>query len=124
MAKLIYNDKIYTSFFNAVDRYVMLDRQVSIALSSPRSYKGSHCRLLAPTPELLKGYKNGEITKEQYEVIYYETTLALLNPLEIYEMLKGKVLLCWEKKGVFCHRHLVIRWLRDNLGEGVIGGEL
>ena len=124
MAKLIYNDRIYTSFFDAVDKYVMLDRQISIALSSPRSYRGERCESLAPTPELLGGYKRGEITKEEYEVIYYETTLALLNPLEIYEMLKGKVLLCWEKKGLFCHRHLVIRWLQDNLGERVIGGEL
>ena len=26
------------------------------------------------------------------------------------------VLLCYEKSGDFCHRHLVANWLSDNLG--------
>ena len=34
MAKLIYNDKVYTSFFSAVDKYVMTNRQVSIGVVS------------------------------------------------------------------------------------------
>jgi hypothetical protein len=24
--------------------------------------------------------------------------------------------LCWEKKGKFCHRHLVAKWFKEKLG--------
>jgi uncharacterized protein (DUF488 family) len=30
----------------------------------------------------------------------------------VAQALEGKVLLCYEKSGDFCHRHLVAEWLR------------
>ena len=125
MAKLIYNDKVYTSFFDAVDKYVLHDRQVSIAISSKPTFKGSTFEQLAPPRWLRDGYKKTKkITKEDFERIYYEEVLSKLDPILVYMELKGKVLLCWEKRGYFCHRHLVMKWLKESLGEESIGGEL
>jgi hypothetical protein len=122
--KVIYHDKVYTSYFRVVDKYVNPDRQVSIAYSTPEYFNGNFYRELAPSGKLLGRYKSGEITTEQYRQIYYDETLKWLNPIEVYNQLKGKVLCCWEGRREFCHRHLVLEWLRDNLGEQVIGGEL
>ena len=120
----MYLDKIYTSNFNSVDKFVMINRQVSISLGTPKTFKGDFFSKLAPTPELLDDYKNGLVTHDKYEEIYYRDVLSKLNPLEVYNALKGKVLCCWERKGIFCHRHLVMQWLKETLGEQVVGGEL
>jgi hypothetical protein len=38
-----------------------------------------------------------------------------LNPVRVADELEGKVLLCWELPGQFCHRRLVAEWLEKNL---------
>jgi len=38
-----------------------------------------------------------------------------LNPVHVADDLEGKVLLCWELPGQFCHRRLVAEWLEKNL---------
>ena len=81
-------------------------------------------RELNPTPKLLYNYKNGIIDKFEYEKIYRTEVLAMLNPFEIAEKTKGKVLCCWEKSGDFCHRILVLNWIQEALGEYIIGGEI
>ena len=75
---------------------------------------------LAPSAELLNWWKSlsAEIqeqpaTKQRYINIYKEQTLSKLNPAEIAMILEGKTLLCFEKAGDFCHRHIVAEWLRE-----------
>lgn len=124
MAKTIYYDKVYTANFWTVDKHVFPNRQVSISIKTPSDFKGEYYKDLNPTDELLSDYKSEKISWEQYTEIYYSDVLSKLDPLKVYNDLKGKVMCCWCAKGDFCHRHLVIRWLKENLGEQVVGGEL
>lgn len=121
---VIDNNKIYTSYFAVVDRYVGSSRQVSIALSTPKGFKGSYFLKLAPTWEILSKYKAKQISESQYNVMYRDSILYKQDPREVYEALRGKVLCCWEKSGDFCHRHIVLDWLVENLGPNILGGEI
>ncbi|MGQ9826003.1 MAG: DUF488 domain-containing protein [Desulfotomaculales bacterium] len=80
---------------------------------------------LAPTEELLKGYKNGEISWPEYEKVYKDL-LAKREPLKSgdFERLRqeGPVcLLCAEDKPDRCHRRLLAEYCRDRLPEVEIG---
>jgi uncharacterized protein YeaO (DUF488 family) len=89
---------------------------VSIALSTPNWFKGREYKKLAPTYEILKNYRR-TADKVQYVKDYNEKILNKLNPQEIYDELgENAVLLCYEKSHVFCHRHVVSKWLEKNLG--------
>ncbi len=63
--------------------------------------------------------KNKQITEEEY-TIEYNKYLSNFNAKTVYDKLcnlvNGEpVLLCYEKSGEFCHRHLVAKWLEENL---------
>lgn len=68
-------------------------------------------RRLCPPMELLSRYKRREIREDEFERIYRNSVLKSLDPKEIGKQLQGKVLLCWEKPGDFCHRYIVADWL-------------
>lgn len=124
MNRLIYNDRVYSSNFRNVDKYIMSNRQISIARSTPKGFKGSRLDELMPSWELINNYKSGALTEEEYEDTYYREVLNKLSAIEVYEKLKGKVICCYEDSGVFCHRHIVMNWLLANLDYTIIGGEL
>ena len=55
--------------------------------------------------------------EENYTIHYYSEVLNVLDPHQVYEELgENAVLLCWEKSGKFCHRHLVAEWFQKELG--------
>ena len=113
---------IYTSFF---DRMEIVPNPVSIALESPLSYSGPKASWLAPKKDFLVAYKKGIINPEQYTKRYHAQILNALDPhasvvelMDCYKDNFGKplknqiiTLLCYEKPGEFCHRHLVAEWL-------------
>ena len=70
---------------------------------------------LIPSLSLLRAWRAGSITKETYVERYYNETLSKLDPQKVYNDLDGKILLCHEPSGEFCHRRLVARWLEDSL---------
>jgi hypothetical protein len=92
---------------------------ISIARSAPRAYSGPSYLALAPSWDLLNMYKaNGD--KDLYENHYQHMVLNELDPEKVYRELTNMgteeaVLLCWEGKGKFCHRHIVSKWLSDSL---------
>lgn len=100
---------IYTSYFA---KYRGPDG-VSIALWPPRGYKGEQYKDLAPSRDILLAYKNNpdEIAYEQE----YNGQLSTLDKQKVIQDLDGKVLLCYEGKNKFCHRHLVAKWLGDEV---------
>lgn len=102
---------IYTSYFSS--RKWELTKGVSIA-RYVKFWQGKTYPSLFPSQKLLSDYKNGLIDEKEYERRYVSETLSKLNPKEVYEALDGKVLLCYEKTGDFCHRHIVAKWLNDN----------
>lgn len=97
----------------------------SIALRHPKGYKGFTCEALYPPKSLLDWYNYhsnniGEVfmTKKELHLAmaeqYNEHVLKRLDVKSVAEALDGKVLLCWEGSGKFCHRHLVSQWLRNH----------
>lgn len=107
----IYTGCFFLKYPNAV--------KVSIARSAPKCFEGHTFRVLAPSPSLLSGYKDGTILEDGYRVRYGVETIDKLDKEAVLSALddiskgngdKDVVLCCWEKKG-FCHRQLVGGWL-------------
>ena len=96
---------------------------VVITSGKPRWYKGKWYAKLAPPKELVISYKKGEINEEQYTEIYLKCIKDRnLTPQEVLNDLgNDAILLCYEGKGKFCHRHIAAEWLR---GGGVEIAEL
>jgi len=89
---------------------------VSIAGRAPADFTGRECKKLAPRLWFFKKYKLDGDT-EFYTQQYQSEVLDQLDPQEIlWEVGEDAVLLCWEKPGKFCHRHLVAKWLSEKLG--------
>lgn len=86
---------------------------ISIARPAPSGFRGQTIKELAPSAGLLKKWKRNQILKSQY-TIEFNKQLKKLDPNKIGSLCEGKILLCWERSGAFCHRHLVARWLREN----------
>lgn len=124
MAKVVYNNMVYSSSYASVDKHVFSSRQVSISITSPQDFKGEYYRELNPPDDLKDGYKNGRITEIEFKERYYTEVLNKLDPIKVYNDLKGKVLCCWCSKRGFCHRKLVMEWLKNELGKDCVGGEL
>lgn len=68
---------------------------------------------LAPDKRLLSDYKNSFCTKAEY-VERYRNQLSKLDPVRVAKDLDGKTMLCFEKIGDFCHRHILEAWLREH----------
>ena len=104
--------KIYTGNFANIRKYAGLF-PVSIALTA-KGYEGACYRKLNPSWSYMDDPEDMYTRK-------FNQHLATLNPQAVYNELaalsggKDVVLLCHEKEGDFCHRHLVARWLEANL---------
>ena len=84
-------------------------------------------KLLAPTWDMVMGYKNGTLNEEQYTQMYFELMQIRFsqNPqlwMEIADSTEDIVLVCFCPAGVFCHRHLAAQILHS-LG-AQLGGEI
>ena len=108
---------LYTSYFSS-KKYKPED-VVSIARWAP-FWKGSIFKALAPNEELFRWWKSLSPRdrekadfKDYYEKRYRLQTLSSLDPKEVAMTLNGKVLLCFERTGDFCHRYIVAKWLRE-----------
>ena len=102
---------IYTSYFGNWKNFPENLIPIAISRFSPRGVTFKTCSELAPSTELLKGYKNNTISKEEY-VVQYNEQLAKLDVHKYGKALHGHILICYEKVGDFCHRHLVATWLK------------
>lgn len=121
---LIKRDKVYSSYYARACRIVPNKRLVAISIGIPDNFLGEIMRELNPPEKLLFDFKNGVCSENEYIDRYTTSILDNLNPMDIYNRLKGKVILCYCGKDKFCHRHIVINWLKSHLGEEYIGGEL
>ena len=84
-----------------------------IANGVPKWYTGRCCKLLAPDWDDVKRHKETGDT-----ILFTKHYLAKLDKLGIDKVLSvltdGDVLLCYEKPGDFCHRHILASWLREH----------
>ena len=73
----------------------------------------SRCIELAPKKEWFFKWKNGEFDNEKFVELYRETVLEKID-LEMIKNLKDDaVLICYEKPGDFCHRHVLADYLKE-----------
>lgn len=86
-------------------------------------------KIFAPTWEMVMGVKNGTMSNEEYTAKYYWLLADRWNThskeiLEFVETVKTfpVTIVCYCKKGDFCHRHLLVAWLVHNF-EVQYGGE-
>jgi len=105
--------RLWTSYFNSNGWNPK--NAVSIAGKSPPYYMSNEYKKLAPKYWFFDKYKR-DGDKKYYTEQYYKEVLNKLNPEEVYNDLgQDTVLLCWEKPGEFCHRHIVAEWLSNAL---------
>lgn len=72
---------------------------------------------LAPTDSLLRRWKAGAVSEEEYAEEYARDTLCHLDPWQVYQDLGDTAILCcYERSSHFCHRHLAAQWLSSELG--------
>ena len=102
---------IYTSYFANYRNFSSKD-VISIARWAPSGFANNVYPDLYPPADLLRDYKDGKVSEEEYTRRYKREVLAKFNPVAMYKELDGKVLLCYEKKGAFCHRNIVAEWFR------------
>ncbi|MGI0006740.1 MAG: DUF488 domain-containing protein [Nitrosotalea sp.] len=91
--------------------------RVLITRFYPRGVRKDHfdewVRALAPSVELLKGYKEGKVDQEQFKTQFYSQIYSNTDSLEAIQTISkiarhsNVTLLCYEKDGDFCHRYLV-----------------
>jgi uncharacterized protein (DUF488 family) len=78
-----------------------------------------HELILAPTKEILEGYKQGKITWEEYErrfkILISERRVEAFINKNLFNV--GTVLLCSEPNADKCHRRLVAEYLKDKWGD-------
>lgn len=117
-------NKVYSSYYARACKIIPDWRLVSISIGIPDNFNGEIMRELNPPKQLLYDYKNGLCNEDEYTERYMSNVLSKLNPLDIYNKIKGKVILCYCGRDSFCHRRLVLKWLENNLGKDVIGGEI
>jgi hypothetical protein len=104
------NQKIRTGNFANVKKYEKSGYfPISIALSA-RYFNGKAYRALAPMWEFKDDEPEIYIPKYK-KILSLLNTRKVLNDLLLLSGNKDIVLLCHEKEGDFCHRHIVAEWL-------------
>ena len=105
---------IYTSYF-AKMRKMTPEQQakcMSIARFTPKGVNIPINTMLAPKWDILKKYKEDNDMNAFARA--YKEQLTALDPAKVAKPMDDKILVCYEKIGDFCHRHILARWLRDN----------
>ena len=109
---------IYTSYFGNMRNIPAGMVPIAICAKTPAAYTGIRYKTLAPKYDCLMQYKQNH-NEENYIQQYNSQVLSRLSPagvvrrLELLSGGKDVVMLCYEKRGDFCHRHLVAQWLNN-----------
>ena len=98
--------------------------KVAICNSVPEYFNGPRYGKLAPLWGLVDSYHKGKIDRKSFIECYKRDTLSYLSPelvvKELVEEYGDRLLLtCWEGRGKFCHRYIVMDWLREAKLENV-----
>ena len=117
--------RIYTSYYAKAKKIPDSIAKISIAGKAPTGYLGLEYKKLAPKYGFFQEWKKNH-NNEYYIEHFNSEVLRCLNPYNVLDDLRymsnGKdcILLCYEKSGDFCHRHLVADWLEKELGIEVV----
>ncbi len=110
---------IYTSYFANVKNLPSNIVPIAICGRSPDGWTGYEHKRLAPKWDFFREWKKNHDNDYYIEQFNIKVT-GKLNPQSVIRELMQKCgegqepcLICYEKPGDFCHRHLVAKWLRD-----------
>lgn len=100
---------IYTSYFgnrNIPDHIL----KVAICRYTPKHFTGVHYPILSPSPTILESFKShnigySEFTQQFIHELDSKPIESILQNLLSFE--SDIVLLCYEGKDQFCHRHII-----------------
>ena len=111
---------IYTSYFEKLDVLPKNIIPISICGKAPDWYTGLQYKVLAPKYDFFIKWKENH-DNNYYIKCFDEQVLSHLNANDVVKRLFEKsnnnqdiALICYEKPGDFCHRHLVAEWLKKN----------
>lgn len=115
---------IYTGYYAKLKKYEEAGlTPISIAGKAPEFYKGIQFKKFAPSWDIFSKWKSGEINNFQYTERFKSEVLDKLSKVEIKNFLDSFetdiILLCYEKSGDFCHRHIVADWIESELSRRV-----
>ena len=109
---------IYTSYFANWRNFPKDSLLINITRFPPKNWKGVSLYSLAPSRKLLLNYKKGIIDENEFRNVYIQEIDKYRNKIiEYLRFLQNQnvILLCYEKKGDFCHRHIVAEWLTPDI---------
>ena len=112
-------DKIYTSYFANLRNLPDNVCPISICGKAPDWYAGIQYKALAPKYWFFKKYKE-DGDAEFYTLAFQKDVCDALNVsttlLDLQKLAGDKIpcLICYEKPGDFCHRHIVAEWIKNN----------
>ena len=115
--------KIYTSYFGKLNKIPSNILPIAICGKSPDWYTGVEYKKLAPKLKFFLEWKENK--DNDFYIEHFNTeVLSCITADEVVKRLKTLMesnpghdsvcLLCYEKPGDFCHRHLVADWLKSN----------
>ena len=84
---------LYTGYFAGLKRYGDVT-PIAICRYLPKWYSGVQFDMVAPEPSILKNYKDGFFTEEDYEILYKEQ----LNKLNFEKDFPGTKIIKLEQK--------------------------
>ena len=113
--------KIQTSYFANLKNVI---NPISVAGGCPEFYRGPQYKKLAPKYTWWKEWHDNKLSEEWYIEQYHKTVLCALDPklviadlFSFYPDADVITLLCWERPGQFCHRHLIGKWLQNTIAD-------
>ena len=117
---------MFTGYFARLKEYEKRGLiPVAICAKVPDWYKGYHYPALAPKYDFFNEWKNGAHKgDDEYFIQHYKEEVLgklyvqrVIDDLLKFGPLDKLVLVCYEKDGAFCHRHIVAEWfLSNNIG--------
>ena len=111
--------KIYTGNFANVKKYKeKAIHPISIAISA-RYFSGDKYIPLNPHKSFMMESEE-TYTPKYKEILSKLDVEQVVNDLKKISNNKNIVLLCHEKEGDFCHRHLVAKWLEESIGINIV----
>ena len=116
---------IYTGYYSGLTRIVGNITKVQVSNSAPVPVDVRFEKAIPDWAFIVKPYKDGLITKEEYEERYIlqldKFRENILGVAEYFNSTgKDYILLCYEKPGDFCHRHILADYINKALGEGTV----
>lgn len=111
---------IYTGYYAKLKTYQEAGLiPISIAGKAPAFFDGIQYKVFAPSWSIFSRWKSGEINDLGYTKLFKTQILDKLNKEEVKTYLNSFqddiILLCYEKSGDFCHRHIVADWIESEL---------